>query len=894
MDPLDIVQAISAGICFYAGIVHLMIGLRSEPRNRVHLSFAVVSILYGFLSLAIFALVAAVDTGSLTYYVFVDKVSFLANYLAIAGLIWFIAAYTGAEHRLIPLILTGLYILIGVSSFVMPFPITWIYTDIVLNPTFPPDIVVAPWYSVEQIFTWLTLTIFTGYYSTKQYQRGEKEAARALAIAMGIFLFTLLWDYAIEYGLIDTVLMAQYGFLAFIIIMSLRLSGQAVEAEKEARRLNIALEDRVAERTAELSTAKESAESAVTELQESESRLDYVLRSAQLAVWEYDLQELETKVTDAFPYLLGYEPDQILVKSDEKWRGYELGHQSLAVQLLYEADKERYAANLGEMIAGKETFEVEYRLRMVDGQFHWMRDHGKIVKWDEEGKPLLAYGVVMDIDNMKRLQLELIDARDAAETANRAKSVFLANMSHELRTPLNAILGFTQLMRRDPTFPPNQKENLAIIDQSGEYLLDLINDVLEMSRIEAGHITLEASDFDLYRTLDSLESIMRMRAERKGLDLIFEHSAEVPQFISTDERKLRQVLINLVGNGIKFTEQGFVKCQVTSAQGTHAEIESENGANSKELRQLSFVVSDSGVGIAPEELGQLYEPFSQTTSGQRAGRGTGLGLPISQQFVSLMGSSIIVESEVGQGSTFTFEVPVELAGPQDILVAEPAQRVAGLAPGEPTYRILVVDDSVENRALLSQMVAGIGVEVQTADDGQAAIEIHQEWQPHLIWMDIRMPGMDGYEATRRIKADGDPKTVVIAVTASVFEEERELVLAAGCDDFVRKPFSEAEIFDKMAEHLGIAYTYEARELDAAEGESDEGAVDMTALPDQWRTEIGHAARRGRSQILRDLIAQIESDYPEEAKTLRGMVDELAFTEIVAFVETDKSDEQPPA
>jgi signal transduction histidine kinase len=314
---------------------------------------------------------------------------------------------------------------------------------------------------------------------------------------MGIYLLTVLWDYAIEYGIVDTVLIQQYGFIAFIIIMSLRLSGQAVEAEKEARRLNIELEDRVEERTAELSTAKESAETLVQELQESESRLDYVLRSARLAVWEYDLQALETKVTDVFPYLLGYDPDDLLVESDERWRGYQLGHQSLAAQLLNEDDKERYATNLGQMIEGKETFEVDYRLRMADGRWNWFRDHGKIVHWDDAGKPLLAYGVLMDIDKMKNLQLELIKARDAAEATNRAKSIFLANMSHELRTPLNAILGFSQLMERDPDTSPRQIEQLETINRSGEHLLDLINDVLEMSKIEAGHTDLEATSFDL-------------------------------------------------------------------------------------------------------------------------------------------------------------------------------------------------------------------------------------------------------------------------------------------------------------------------------------------------------------------------------------------------------------
>ena len=244
--------------------------------------------------------------------------------------------------------------LIAVLCFVLPY--AWIYTGIELTDTFPPDIVISPWYPIEQVITLLILLIFPAYCIIRQYRRGEREPAVALGVAVGFYVVAALGDYAIEYGLLDIPLVGQYGFMGFIIIMGLRLTNEAVEAMVGSRRLNVELEDRVEERTAELSNAKQSAEAAVEELQVSGTRLDYVVWSARLAVWEYDLQTLETAVTEAFPHLLGYEPDQLLVDSDEKWRGYDLGHQSLAAQLLHPDDAERYAENLEEMIAGKETF----------------------------------------------------------------------------------------------------------------------------------------------------------------------------------------------------------------------------------------------------------------------------------------------------------------------------------------------------------------------------------------------------------------------------------------------------------------------------------------------------------------------------------------------------------
>ncbi|MDA0269169.1 MAG: response regulator, partial [Cyanobacteria bacterium] len=402
---------------------------------------------------------------------------------------------------------------------------------------------------------------------------------------------------------------------------------------------------------------------------------------------------------------------------------------------------------------------------------------------------------------LERMQVEtsMQQARDLANAANRAKSEFLANMSHELRTPLNTILGFTQLMMREGSFDPQSLESLAIVNRSGEHLLDLINDVLEMSKIEAGRVSLHLSNFDLHQLLASLEDMLQLRAQAKGLLLRFDWEATVPKHIETDEAKLRQVLLNLLGNGIKFTDQGTISLQVQVSPPPTTRV-TTHGAEADIT--LQFAIIDTGSGIAPEEMDQLFDPFVQTATGHRSQEGTGLGLPISQQFVRLMGGELTVETALDQGSTFSFTLPVRCAQPAQVLPQRPLRSPKRLAPNQPNYRILVVEDHDANRQLLVRLLSHSGFQVEAAENGQHALEIACRWHPHLIWMDIRMPVMDGYEATRQIQAAHlEPAPVIIALTASAFEDERDRVIAAGCQDFVRKPFRHEAILEKMADYL---------------------------------------------------------------------------------------------
>ncbi len=570
--------------------------------------------------------------------------------------------------------------------------------------------------------------------------------------------------------------------------------------------------------------------------------------------------------------MLGYSPKEIYLK-EPQWLEEQLHPDDK--HLYY--DKPSRFINLSD----NEVLSTEYRFRHKDGQLRWLNARRVVFARNAHGIPTKILGLVEDITGSKQAETTLQVALAAAQDASIAKSRFLSNMSHELRTPLNIILGFSQVIVRSNSLSSDQKEQLKIINRSGEHLLYLINDILSISKIEAGQVTLNENRFDLYQLLNDLEQMLQLKTAVKGLHLIFNRAADVPQYVQTDESKLRQVLINLLGNAIKFTKSGSVTLRVRLATGDSQSRQSDGSRDKGEPIShtqfpITFEVEDTGPGIAPDEIDTLFDLFVQTQAGRQSMQGTGLGLPISREFVRLMGGNIIVNSQMGRGATFTFDVLVRESAPVDQKTSFTTKRVIGVEANQPIYRILVVEDLKENRLLMVKLLEPLGFQVREAVNGTEAITLWSTWEPHLIWMDMRMPVMDGYEATRQIKATlKGQATVIIALTANAFEEEREKVLSAGCDDFVRKPFRESVLFDKMAQHLGVRYLYEDENQIASQllATIPKKLIpeDLSVMPPEWVVQLHEAVLCANDALIFQLIAQIPQTEANLAYSLTDLV-----------------------
>lgn len=472
---------------------------------------------------------------------------------------------------------------------------------------------------------------------------------------------------------------------------------------------------------------------------------------------------------------------------------------------------------------------------------------------------------------MRRAQAHAREEQAKAEAANLAKSAFLARMSHELRTPLNSILGFTEIIQRDPAIPAAQQRILKIVNRSGEHLLALINDVLDMAKIDAGRMDVEESAFNLRELIREVIEIMAVRAEGKGLLLKQGIASDCPHFVRSDAAKLRQVLLNLIGNAIKFTERGHVMIRLSALPG-----------EGRQRMRLVIEVEDSGIGIAEVDQADIFEPFVQAEGSQQQ-KGTGLGLAITRRFLDLLGGTISVRSESGKGSLFRIELTVDIVDAADQAAAAPQRHVAGLAPDQPEYRLLIVEDQIENSILLRHLLEPLGFQVRVAENGLEGVAAFSEWQPHLILMDVRMPVMDGLEATRRIRAlDGGNEVRILAITASVFAEERDRILAAGMDDLIRKPYRPEEIYDSLVRFLGVRFieadTMAGSDSTAAAASLAQGA--LADLPAPLGAELEAALVTLDGARIDDAIARIGTHDAGLGKKLSDLAGELNYSAIL--------------
>jgi PAS domain S-box-containing protein len=526
---------------------------------------------------------------------------------------------------------------------------------------------------------------------------------------------------------------------------------------------------------------------------------------------------------------------------------------------------------------------AEAGIKLVLGESK-LRDYELTARARDGKETVVSYNATTFHDRDRKLQGVFASARDVTERkryeqslqqANRAKSVFLANMSHEIRTPMNAILGFSQLMLRDQDLTIRQCQYLGTINRSGEHLLALINDILEMSKIEAGRTTLNPSTFDLPVLLKDLEMMFRVRTDEKKLTFSVELIGDVPQYIVTDINKLRQVFINVLGNAVKFTEHGGVALRV------RAERESATGPF------LQVEIEDTGPGISTDDQDKLFRHFEQTKSGQQAGTGTGLGLAISQEFVRLMGGAITVSSQVGKGSIFTIHLPLKEGEAQAVQTKDKPRHVLRLRPGQATCRVLIADDIEDNRQLLAQLLGPVGFEIRLATNGAEAVQEFEQWRPRLILMDFRMPVMDGHEAIRQIRAmAGGKEPKIIAVTASAMDENRQDLIAIGADDFLSKPFREVELFQKIHHHTGMDYVYAEQPTAAAEEEATELTAESLANwpPDLLQPMRDAVITADLDQLLAK-IQEVETRDPGIARGLRRLAESFQYQKLLDLLST---------
>ncbi len=468
---------------------------------------------------------------------------------------------------------------------------------------------------------------------------------------------------------------------------------------------------------------------------------------------------------------------------------------------------------------------------------------------------------------MLRARLRAFIAIEEADKANRSKSIFLANMSHELRTPLNAILGFTRLTKKMDGASENIQANMDIVIRSGEHLLNLINNVLDISKIESGTLKLEEKTADINFLLHEVHSLLSIRAVEKGIVCSLSIHPDVPRFVIVDQGKLHQILLNLVGNAIKFTITGTVKIRVNAVR---------NGT--PDALRLRFEVEDTGVGIHKKDHGKIFEPFFQISQQEIKEAGTGLGLAIGRQYAELMGGKIHVHSDEGKGSLFYFEIPVTASSESSELLLAIQGRMTGVVHEKDNQKILIVEDEPVNRLLLRNILAPMNYDIREASNGKEGVDIAGNWGPDLIFMDIRMPVMNGKDAAKALKSDEKTKNItIVALTAHALEEERQEILTAGCNDVISKPYHENNIYEILAKYLNAQFIYEHSEADTKENTFNGQTLEL--LPSDLIADLYNAAMLLDSNACAAVTERIHLINADVAGQLNQLISDYQFKQI---------------
>ncbi len=653
-------------------------------------------------------------------------------------------------------------------------------------------------------------------------------------------------------------------------------------------------------------------------LREREEQLQLALEGSGDGFWDWNMQTGELYLSPRWIEMLGYKADE-LPQELSTWE-----------RLIHPDDKAGVMETLNAHLADSSVpYKFDYRVLTKSGEWKWIANYGKVVARDPSGAPLRMTGTHRDVSDRKLAEIKLQQAVLSAEAANRAKSAFLANMSHELRTPLNGILGYAQILQADKNCTPKQKKGVGIIHLCGTHLLTLINDILDLSKIEAGKLELYPEDFNFPSFLTSLSEIFQLKAIQKALTFTYLPWSELPRVIHADEKRLRQVLMNLLSNAVKFTDTGSVTFKVelatddlnVSEDGVTDRVEGTDGLqiapdtfpvidnssatgtkpnnltpnhDNPSVAKVRFQVEDTGIGITPEQLDKIFLPFEQVGDSSRRAEGTGLGLAITQKIVALMGGKIFVESTPQVGSRFWFDLDVPVVSTSmNSTPVKTTGTIVGYSGAR--QKILIVDDRWENCAVLINILEPIGFTVEQAVDGQEGLEKALEFQPDLILADLVMPVMDGYEMTRQLRQFPElQNTIIIAISANAFAVDRLQSLEAGCNDFLPKPVQAEDLLDKIKSYLNLSWIYHSQSERESQLNGDESSrysqkstAEMVIPPNEELLALYEAANTGYVQgVEQELIRlqQLNPDYSPFATKMLEFAADFEYEEIANFID----------